>query len=164
MTKIGLLVRFIFFCLFFAIGASAMSLSILAPEILENYRNIDELKRNQQINKRLSELVEIYAAQIEIIENDPEVAQRLEEKTFGSTEPKNTDGAFPTPTQEFIEMANTVLEETQAPKASMSKYRKYIEQSARPKNRKGLFWSGAALIMIAFIFFGAPSRKALEEN
>lgn len=158
MTKPAAFLRYIFFCMFFTIGAGSIALSFLAPELSENIRNIDQLEQTLQNNEKLEELLEIYDRQIEITKSDPDILKRLERKTLGK-DPTEQDTAFPVPSQKRLELARQAINENAKIQAPPSKLRKYIEHSAKPKTRKGLFYAGAALILIAFIFFGTPKQK-----
>ncbi|MBW8015947.1 MAG: hypothetical protein FVQ82_07150 [Planctomycetes bacterium] len=135
-----------------------MTLSFLALEILDNYESIDEIKRIEASNEKLQELINIYEKQIEMAKSDPDILNRLQRKTFGTETPPE-DAAFPQASQELIKLARKALAETEKTIARPAKLRKYIEHSAEKKNRLGLFYSGAALILIAFICFSAPKRK-----
>jgi len=158
MSKTALFIRYIFFCLFFAIGAGSMTLSFLAPEILENYRSIEQLERTEANNKKLEELIKIYDKQIDMAESDPDILKRLQQKILGTDTPQD-DAAFPQASEELMQLAKKALAETEKNIAPPTKFRKYIEHSAEKNNRLGLFYSGAALILIAFICFGTPKRK-----
>ena len=158
MSKIALLIRYISFCLFFAIGAGSIALSFLAPELLENYKSIDELNRTEIGNIKLEELVDTYDKQIETARKDPDILKRLEKKTFGTQTPQEY-AAFPQASDELLQFAKRAMKETEDAAAPPSKFRKYIEQSAKKKTRKGLFYSGAALILITFVCFAAPKQK-----
>jgi hypothetical protein len=163
MSKMALLIRYIFFCLFFTIGAGSIALSFLAPEILENYKSIDQLHRTEAGNVTLEERIDTYDKQIEMAQDDPDILIRLQQKTFG-IRPSQENAAFPEPSKELMQSANKAMKETENSSAAPSKLRKYIEQSADKKIRKGLFYSGAALILIAFICFGAPKRKLANKQ
>jgi 3-hydroxy-3-methylglutaryl CoA synthase len=162
MSKIALLTRYIFFCLFFAIGAGSIALSFLAPELNDNYNSTDQFQLTEASNIKVQELIDVYDKQIEAAKNDPDMIKRLELKTFG-TESNNENAAFPEPSDKFLQAATKALEETQDAEPAPSKFRKYIEQSADKKTRQGLFYSGSALILIAFICFAASKQKQEPE-
>ena len=164
MSKIALLTRYIFFFLFFSIGAGSIALSFLAPEILENYNSADQLHLTEASNKKLEERIDTYDRQIEMATDDPDILIRLQHKKFG-TKPNQQDAAFPQPSEELMKIANEAMNENKSADIALpSKFRKYIEQSAEEKTRKGLFYAGAALILIAFICFGAPKRKLADKQ
>ena len=77
-------IQFFFFCVFFAIGAGAIVLSILIePEITRYYRNREVLEQTRRENESLGALTEQYEAQIELIRREPNVLSRLEPLTIG---------------------------------------------------------------------------------
>ena len=57
--------RYILFCVFFAIGASAIVLSNLVGEIDDNYKSREELRKIRAENKRLEYLTQEYTLQIQ---------------------------------------------------------------------------------------------------
>jgi len=134
-----------------------MALSFLAPELDENYRNIDQLQRTLQNNEQLEELLEIYDRQIEATKSDPDILKRLERKTLGK-EPVEQDTVHPVPSDKYLQLAEKAIKDNNAKQTTPPKLRKYIEQSAKPKTRLGLFYAGAALILTAFICFGTPRK------
>lgn len=135
-----------------------MALSFLAPEWNENYKSIDQVRRLEASNPKLKERIDTYDKQIQTLENDPGILTRLAEKTLG-IDTHNENEAFPQPSNELLEIANRALSEVEKTDAPKTKLREYIERCADKKTRKGLFYSGAALIMITFICFGAAKRK-----
>jgi len=163
MSKTALFIRYIFFCLFFAVGAGSMTLSFIAPELLKNYKSIDQLRLSEANNEKLQQLINTYDKQIEMAMTDPEILARLEEKIFG-TESTHENAAFPQSSEGLTKLARKALSETDQNVAPPTKFRKYIEHSADKKNRLGLLYSGAALILIAFICFGTPKRKRQKKN
>ena len=161
MSKTALFIRYIFFCLFFAVGAGSMTLSFIAPELLKNYESIDQLRLTEAGNEKLVERIDTYDTQIEMAKTDPEILIRLEEKIFG-TESTHENAAFPQSSEGLTKLARKALDETDQNVTPPTKFRKYIEHSADKKNRLGLLYSGAALILIAFVCFGLPKRKKLK--
>lgn len=135
-----------------------MTLSFIAPEVLKNYQSIDQLRLTQAGNEKLQQRIDTYDKQIEMAKNDPEILARLEEKIFG-IQATQENAAFPKSSEGLTKLARKALDETDKSIAPQSKLRKYIEHSADKKNRLGLLYSGAALILISFICFGAPKRK-----
>jgi hypothetical protein len=163
MSKFTLFVRYIFFCLFFAIGAGSITFSFLAPEMLENYKSMEALERTKINNKKLEDLIDTYDMQINMTKTDPDVLARLEEKTFG-TETQFDDTTFPQASEELMKLARKALDETEKIIVPTTTFRNYVEHSSNKRNRMGLFFSGAALILIAFICFGAPKRKLAKKQ
>lgn len=138
-----------------------MTLSFLAGEIKDNYQSIDKLKHTEDDNKKLRQLIVTYEKQIAAAENDPEMLKRLQKKILRTGELQE-DAALPQAPEDLIKLARKALSENDRIAAAPSKLRKYIERSAEKRNRMGLFYSGAALILIAFIFFGTPKKQKIK--
>ena len=94
MTKPAAFLRYIFFCVFFTIGACSIALSFLAPELSENFRSMDQLENTLQNNKKLEELLDVYDRQIEAAKSDPDILKRLERKTLGKDPDEIHRGLF----------------------------------------------------------------------
>lgn len=135
-----------------------MALSLLAPELNENYKSIDQLHLTEASNIKLEELIDTYDKQIQTAKKDPSVLTRLERKTLG-TQTQQENDAFPQPSEELTEVAIKAMKGTEIAAEPPTRFRKYIERCADKKTRKGLFYSGAALILITFICFGAKRQK-----
>ena len=161
MSKFSLFTRYIFFCMFFAIGAGSITFSFLAPEILQNYKSMEALERTKINNKKLEDLIDTYDMQIEMTRIDPDVLARLEEKTFGTQTPFD-DTVFPYASEELMKLARKALDETEKIIVPTTTFRNYVHHSSNKRNRMGLFYAGAALILIAFICFGAPKKQKPE--
>jgi len=162
MQRLALFTRFVTFCVFFFAGASAMVLAIIAePELVNYYRSRGMLVRIQQQNEKIKLLTSQYDTQIELIENDPELLQRLSPVTFGR-KPAAPDTLFPqardsqlrSETEKILERLNAPVVEDPVPY--------WLRRVLEPKIRRGLFLSGAALVLTTFIFFGTPRGKFLE--
>ena len=149
-------VRFVFFCIFFAIGAGAITLSMLVdPELTRYYRNISNLKQIERGNKRIAKLLTEYNAQIAHIEKDPNVLVNL--RTIALGDAPTIDGAvLPRASEEQLAQAREALlqdlhSESDAPPIPI-----WVQRCTEPRNRKILFVSGAGLTLVTFIFFGTP--------
>lgn len=138
-----------------------MTLSFVAPELLKNYESIDQLRLTEAGNEKLQQRIDTYDTQIEMAKTDPDILIRLDEKVFG-TQTTQENAAFPQTSEGLTKLARKALNETDKKSAPQTKFRKYIQHSADKKNRLGLFYSGAALILIAFVCLGAPKKQKSE--
>lgn len=162
MQGLALFTRFVTFCVFFFAGAGAMVLSIIAePELVNHYRSRGMLAQIQQQNERTRRLIEQYDTTIELLENEPELKQRVSPVTFGR-KPAAPDTFFPQAqnqelrreTDKVLERLNTAVEQDPVPY--------WLRRVLEPKVRRGLFLSGSALVLTTFIFFGTPRGRFLE--
>ena len=116
MTRSVAVLRFVFFCLFFAIGSGVMTLAILAGEINDYYRSKDKLAATQRQIENIKNLTAQYDAQLRQIEKDPNILSRLRQVTFGE-KPHAEDTVFPK-ASELDAAAAALLEDRQTPQLS----------------------------------------------
>jgi hypothetical protein len=156
------ILRFILFCVFFSVGASAIVLAILAGELQQLYDGRAVLQSQQAGNDKIAILIDDYDGQIKFINQDPNVLKRLERSTFG-TKPVAEDTAFPMASDEGLETARkALLEEMDTKRGSPTP--EWLERSLQPKFRQSLFVAGAGLVLITFIFFGTPAKITKKQK
>ncbi|HOK65368.1 MAG TPA: hypothetical protein PLV55_01015 [Anaerohalosphaeraceae bacterium] len=161
-TRISLIIRFLFFCVFFSIGAGTVAFSILLdPELSIYFRNRRVLAQLEAENKRIEELTEKYQMQIDMIRREPNLLGRLELVTFGKAyRPKEADASnVPIFDKNLQETARAVLAEIDS-KPEDPPMPKWFERCLQPNIRTALFLAGSGLVIITFIFFGSPSIPA----
>lgn len=162
LTRFILTIRFLLFLVFFVIGASAMVLSILAePELTTFYYNRAVVAQIEAQNEKIQDLTAQYAAQVRLIESEPNILQRFSATTFGHL-PQAAEAALP-------ETGNGVLRD----ETDRILYRDAALQPAettpawlahilQPQIRLALFLTGGGLVLITFIFFGSTPGKDAE--
>ena len=158
MTRSVAVLRFVFFCLFFAIGSAAMTLAILADEINDYYHSKDLLSVTQKQIESIKSLTAQYDAQLRQIEKDPNTLSRLKLVTFGE-KPHAEDTAFPK-ASELDAAAVALFEDQQAPQQPPA-VPQWTERISHTKTRKALFGAGAVLVLLAFVFFGTPKPSTV---
>ena len=158
MKKAASILRYLFFCIFFVLGASAITLSILSDEITQNYKNIENLNLIEENSEKLERLIKAYDLQIEQVMNDPEILERLSRRIVEGV------GADPVATRQELRIATEILNPPSDPNEAVPLLRTYAERATRQHVKQGLFFSGAGLILIAFTFFGAPKQKEEEQT
>ena len=162
MNRAASIVRYIFFCIFFAAGASAIALSILADEIVQNYRGIEQLKLTEEDTARLEELLKAYDLQLDQVKNNPEVLERIRRKILGDQE-QDGDITHPIATLEELQFAKEALKASSGSDEKHGFLRTYAERATKKHVKEGLFLSGSGLILIALTFFGAPKIKKRKQ-
>ena len=151
------IIRFFVFCVFFAIGLSALGLSILCDELVSYYRSRDMLYAVEASNEKLRSLDEDYDVLLEQLRANPGLLKRAARVTLGSAA-EDVNAVYPQATAEELAAARAALMRD-SDKASVEvMLPEWLERVKQPRRQFGLFLSGAALILIAFIFFG-PIRK-----
>ena len=164
MQKLALTIRFVLFGAFFLAGAGAIVLSILAkPELHNYYQSHAALAQIQRQNEKIISLTSQYKTLINRIEAEPNILDRLIPLTFGH-KPQAADTAFPrVQNQELQAETEKLLEQienTPPAKPIPAWFGRILE----PKIRRGLFLSGAGLILITCIFFGTAKGKFINQE
>lgn len=163
MTRLAFIIRFLLFCLFFTAGAGGMTLAILAePELLNYYLSRRALDEVYAQNEKIKELTDQYNAQISLIEQEPNVLERIRVVAFNQP-PQREDTFFPRgDNQELRVQTQALFEALEARQNAPQALPAWLSRCVQPKIRRGLFGAGAGLVMITFIFFGSPRRYADE--
>jgi hypothetical protein len=161
MQKLALTIRFVLFGVFFLAGAGAIVLSILAdPELHNYYHSRAALAQIQQQNEKIISLTSQYETLIGRIESEPNMLDRLIPLTFGH-KPRAADTAFPQVQNQALQIETEKLleqiENTPPAKPIPTWFARILE----PKIRRGLFLSGAGLVLITCIFFGTTKGKLI---
>ncbi len=164
MKKAASILRYLFFCIFFVLGASAITLSILSDEITQNYKNIENLNLIEENSEKLERLIKAYDLQIEQVMNDPEILKRLSRRIVEGVGGGVGVGADPVATRQELRIATEILNPPSDPNEAVPLLRSYAERATKQHVKQGLFLSGAGLILIAFIFFGEPKQKKEEQT
>ncbi len=154
------IIRFFIFCVFFAIGLSALGLSILCDELVSYYRSRDMLNALEASNDKLRLLDEDYDVLLEQLRANPGVLRRAARVTLGSVA-EDINAVYPQATAEELAAARATLMRDSDKASTEVTLPEWLERIRQPRRRFGLFLSGAALILIAFIFFGS-TRKNLK--
>ncbi len=159
LTRVGLIIRFVFFCVFFTIGAGTITFSILIePDLSTYFRNQQILSKIEADNKRIKELTEKYQMQIDLIEKEPNVLRRLELVTFGRAFRSQAGESVPSLVvdKDLQETAKAILAELET-KSKEAPLPAWFERCIQPNIRTSLFLAGCGLVIATFLFFGSPS-------
>jgi len=157
------LVRYVLFCIFFAVGSGAVALAVLADEVRDYCEGRNLLAKTLADNEDIQFLTIEYEAQIDEIRNDPNIVGRLERVTLGR-QGGAEDTAFPTASDELLsEAGKAVLADLRTGRPAR-KIPTWAERISEPNIRYSLFFAGAGLVLVTFIFFGAPAKKVAEHE
>ena len=158
MSKSVAILRYILFCVFFAAGVAAMALAILADELHAYCNNKILLTQALECdNPRIERLIADYTLQIENIQSDPNLLSRLRRVTLGQ-KLQAEDTAYPQASNEQLKAVEKLFAELDKP-APPPSLPQWIERISTARNRQAMFFSGAALILVAFVFFAAAKEK-----
>ncbi len=157
MARMAFILRFILFCIFFSVGATAIVLATLAEEIEDYCGQKDVPSLMEADNERIRNMAVKYEAQVAAIKADPSILKNLEHITFGS-QPSAEDTTFPRASAARLTAAKEALfkdiDRPERPKPP-----EWVRRCAEPRNRRTIFVAGVGLVLITFIFFGTPSRR-----
>ena len=161
MTRSVAVLRFVFFCVLFAIGSGAMTLAIHAGEINDYYHSKDMLEVTQQQIESIKSLTAQYDAQLRQIERDPNTLSRLKQVTFGE-KPHAEDTAFPKASE--LDAAAAALLEDQQNQEQPPAVPQWAQHISHTNTRKALFLAGAILVLLAFVFFGTRKPASVLKS
>ena len=164
MQRLALTIRFVLFAVFFLAGAGAIVLSILAePELHNYYQSRAALAEIQRQNEKILSLTGQYDTLIGRIESEPNILDRLIPLTFGH-KPQAADTAFPQVQNHTLQTETEKLmkqiEDTPPAEPIPAWFARVLE----PNICRGLFLSGAGLVLITFIFFGTTRGKLISRK
>lgn len=166
MSKLGLLIRYLVFCVFFGAGTAAMVLSFLVrTEVTDYFQSRAMLEKTSRDNQKILDMIDQYKSQISLIERDPNVLIRLQQITLGQT-PTQQDTVYPVDyNPQLAAMARKVMDESN-PADPNEQLPVWVTRTIQPRYRTSLFLCGAGLILLAFMFFSGareakPKRKGL---
>ena len=148
------------FAVFFSIGAAALSISSLCDDLLRYYHNKQLLKSAKESLKRLDSLNADYDALLRQLQEDPNLIKRIAHAALG-TERKDEDTVYPKVTPEQLDAARRALTEGPNRQFHEPAVPGWLTRCREPLRRMMLFFSGAFLILISFIWFGPRNDKNL---
>jgi hypothetical protein len=153
-----IILRTLFFVVFFSIGAAALSGSILCEDLLEYYRNRELLKSAEETLSRLESLNTDYDVLLEQLRRDPNLFERIGPATLG-TEREDEETIYPKVTPEQLDAARMALTEQSGERPPEPTMQRWLGRCSEPRRRIILFLAGALLVLISFIWFGSSKDK-----
>jgi len=151
-------IRALLFAVFFSIGASAFSISILCDELLQYYHNRELLRLAEGSLEQLKTLDADYDALLSRLEKDPGILKHLAPATLG-TEPADANAVYPKASARQLALSLQELAEQSDGQVEDSSVPAWLSRCSRRPQRTALFLSGAFLILISFVWFGQPCHK-----
>lgn len=147
------------FVVFFSVGAAVLSLTVLCDDLLEYFHNKSLLAQAEGYLEKLETLDSDYDTLLGQIENDPCQLARLAPATLG-IEPNEPNTVYPKATADKLAAARqTLSEEPDRPQEGPTTPQ-WLNSWCQWPHRHALFFSGSALVLISFIFFGQTKRPS----
>jgi len=157
-------IRILVFVLFFTIGLSVLTLSLLFGDLYAYYQNRQILAEAERNIEKLKALNDDYDALLRQLQGDTQFARRLAPATLG-IEPKEKDVAYPQETASQLAVARIALmKETEKQSQKEPILPRWVERCSQPNRRLALFIAGSALILIAFVYFGPQFHSSPIEK
>jgi hypothetical protein len=145
------------FTVFFSIGAAVLSATVLCDDAVEYFQNKLLLKQADANLKKLETLDSDYDIVLNQVEGDPCQIARLAPATLG-IEPNEPNTVYPRATADKLAAAKRALIEKPDEQTSEDSIPPWLGLCCQWPRRHILFFAGAALVLISFIFFG-PTRQ-----
>ena len=155
-------ILFVFFVLFFSVGATALSSSILCDDLLQYYRNKELLQEAQESVDRLESLNGDYDALLQRLEEDPNLIRRLAPATLGPGH-QDANGIYPRVTAEQLAAARKALMAESNTQSRTSTMPEWLSRCSEPRRRTALLVCGVALILTSFVCF-RPAKQIDEQE
>lgn len=150
-------IRAIVFIVFFSIGAAVLSATVLCDDLLDYFHNRNLLKQAEANLEKLETLDADYDALLSQLEGNPKELARLAPATLG-IEPNDPNTAYPRATADKLTAAKHALSGEPNRPADDEAVSQGLCLCCQWPRRHILFFCGAALVLISFIFFG-QTRK-----
>jgi len=156
------IVRMLLFIVFFLVGATALSISVLCDDLIQYYRNKQALQAAEQSLERLRNLNTAYDTLLRQLEEDPNVLKRLGPAALG-IEPEDPNTVYPKATLEELAAARRALEDRSKATMQTAENRRMVDPNmpawltrcSQRRRRIMLFLAGAGLVLISLICFGS---------
>ena len=142
-----------------------MVLAILAtPELKDYYTNREMLRRIEVQNEKIRSLTAQYAAQVKLIESEPNILSRFSATTF-TRKPGTVGTVIPEARDAQLRSeAEKLLAEQAAAQLNADPIPAWLARILEPKIRRALFLTGCGLVLITFIFFGTTRQKVVKQS
>jgi len=152
--------RYLLFCVFFAIGAGSVALSIAAEEVYSLYSSRTLVAKFEDDNEKITSLCRQYDSQMQLIRSEPNALDRLRGIMLGEKNRDDEDVAVPEVSErELINASNALLDNIETAAKNRPLVVEWLGRCIQPKSRTILFLAGAALVLTAFVFFSSPTTS-----
>jgi len=151
------ILHFLFFVVFFSVGAAALGGAVLCDDLILYCRNRRLISTAELSLDRLDSLNQEYDALLEELEKDPNLLKRLAPATLG-TEPGDPNAIYPKAKARELALARKALFDLSGPDELPEAVPVWLERCSEPQRKLGLFVAGAGLVLISLVFF-TPKPK-----
>jgi len=152
-------IRAVVFVVFFGIGAAVLSATVLCDILLKNFFLKGLEKQVEVGTQKLVTLNADYDELLGQLEGDPCQLARLAPATLG-IEPNEPNTSYPRASADKLAAARQALSEEPNEPAPDETTPEWLGLCCQWPRRHILFFCGAALMLISFVFFGHPKRSS----
>ena len=150
-------IRIVAFFVFISIGAAVLSGTVLCEDLLEYFHNKNLLKQAEEHLKKLETLDADYDMVLGGLEGDPCQFARLAPATLG-IEPNEPNIVYPRASADKLIAARKALSAEPNEPEDDEAIPEWLGLCCQWPRRHILFFCGAALMLISFVFFGPEKR------
>ena len=149
--QVSSIIRIVFFVLFFSIGAAALGVSVLCEDLVKYYSNEQLIESDRKSIEKLESLNEDYDTILDVLEKDPNSLKRVAPATIGASY-ENANAAYPRATARQLNAARLAMMD---PNEGVIEpvIPNWLSRCSKSSNNMTLFYSGVALMLVAFICF-----------
>lgn len=152
------ILHFLFFVVFFSVGAAALGGAVLCDDLVVYCRNRQIVKEAEQSLERLDALNSEYDALLDQLEKDPNLLKRIAPATLG-TAPEDPNAVYPKAKARELAIARKALLDQAGQDAPVAAVPPWLERCSEPSRKLGLFVAGAGLVLISLVFFIPKPRR-----
>ena len=152
--------RAICFVIFFGIGVTSVGLAALCNDLIEYYQNKDMLRRAEQSLIQMESLITDHEILIAGLEEDPNFYyQRVAPSAIG-VEFTDPNDYYPKARAAELQAARVALMKFFDPNEYEPPIPPLLMLVSEPRRKLVLYLAGAALILLAMIFFSASTENS----
>ena len=153
--------HFLFFVIFFSVGAAALGGAVLCDDLILYCRNQRLIGKAELSLGRLDSLNQEYDALLEELEQDPNLLKRIAPATLG-TEPGDPNAIYPKAKARELALARKALSDLSGQDELPEAVPAWLERCSEPQRKLGLFVAGAGLVLISLVFFTPKQIQAVK--
>ncbi|MDH7599038.1 MAG: hypothetical protein QHH07_05310 [Sedimentisphaerales bacterium] len=161
--RLGSLAKTACFCVFFAIGSTAMCLALLTGDLVRYYNRKHRLTYEQQMVDWLDRLNADYQMVLQGLQEDPNLLVRLAPAVIGLW-PKEPNTAYPQARPEELMAARQAIITGEPAPAGPAQLPGWLDRCSRPLCRYLLLGAGAGLVLVSFVFVGRSGPQGQDKE
>ncbi len=150
------ILHFLFFVVFFSVGAAALGGAVLCDDLILYCRNRRLISTAELSLNRLDSLNQEYDALLDELEKDPNLVKRIAPATLG-TGPGDPNAVYPKAKVRELALARKALLDLAGRDEQGPAVPAWLQRCSEPSRKLGLFVAGAGLVLVSLVFF-TPKR------